>query len=284
MNRYSVKRVSPLLTEIRATYKSVNDVFSFLLCSDVHFDNPKCDRRLFFSHLSEAKEKKAGILCFGDFFCLMQGKYDPRRNKSSVRPEHNKENYLDAVFSDSADKISDYAKNFLVISDGNHETAILKNCEVNPLDHLTEKLRYKYNSQVEHMGYHGFVRFVFENHNGGKIRKCLLYFMHGKYGGTVTKGVLGVNRHGLVVPQADIVVTGHTHDRWEVSQPRYVLRDNGVLEVGEQLHIKTGTYKEEFAHAGGWAVERIVMPKSLGGYWLELSPNLSGVNIRTYKT
>ena len=35
-----------------------------------------------------------------------------------------------------------------------------------------------------------------------------------------------------------------------------------------QLHIKTGTYKEEFAAGIGWAVERITMPKSLGSWWL----------------
>ena len=45
-------------------------------------------------------------------------------------------------------------------------------------------------------------------------------------------------------------------------------------------HLQLGTYKEEFADGGGWAVERIVMPKSLGGMWLRLKPNdFSGVDI-----
>ena len=111
---YTVKAVSNQLLEIRMKYKH-GDKFNFLLISDVHFDNPKCKRDLFFKHLDKAKEKNAGVLCFGDFFCLMQGKYDPRRNKKAVRPEHNKDNYVDAVFSDTAAKIAPWAKQFISI-------------------------------------------------------------------------------------------------------------------------------------------------------------------------
>ena len=64
----------------------------FLLLSDLHIDNPKCDRRLLLKVLNEAVERNALILIFGDLFCLMQGKGDPRRSKADIRPEHNKPN------------------------------------------------------------------------------------------------------------------------------------------------------------------------------------------------
>jgi hypothetical protein len=36
----------------------------------------------------------------------------------------------------------------------------------------------------------------------------------------------------------------------------------------EQEHIKLATYKEEFLKGGGFATEKIVQAKPLGGYWL----------------
>ena len=278
---YTVKAVSNQLLEIRMKYKH-GDKFNFLLISDVHFDNPKCKRDLFFKHLDKAKEKNAGVLCFGDFFCLMQGKYDPRRNKKAVRPEHNKDNYVDAVFSDTAAKIAPWAKQFILFSDGNHETSVLKNLEINPLGNLVDKLNYKYNGNAVHMPYQGFVKFVFESaKDGGRVRSKTLYFHHGKFGGVVSKGSQGVGRHGLVVPDADIVVTGHTHDRWIMEQPRYRLKQNGQVKVEQQVHVKSGTYKEEFEDGGGWAIERIAMPKSAsGGWWLEFEIGGTGAAVK----
>jgi len=265
---YEVKRISDVLIEVRMKYKA-DFRQSFLLLSDVHFDNPKCDRTLFLSHLDQARRRKAGVLSFGDFFCLMQGKYDPRRSKTDVRPEHNAQNYLDLVFSDSADQLADYADLFVLMSDGNHETGILKNLEVNPLNNLCEKLNYKHGGNVHRGGYQGFVRFRFEHESGGRIRTRLLYYHHGKWGGVVSKGTQSSNRFGVMVPQADYVVTGHTHDRWVMENMRYELRENGQLKTVPQYHVKCGTYKQEFEKGGGWAVERIVIPKNLGGWWLE---------------
>ena len=44
-----------------------------LLLSDIHWDNPKCDRELLKRHLDQAKEIGADVLLNGDTFCLMQG-------------------------------------------------------------------------------------------------------------------------------------------------------------------------------------------------------------------
>ena len=131
----------------------------FLLLSDLHIDNPKCDRKLLTKVLNQALEKNALILIFGDLFCLMQGKGDPRRNKADIRPEHNKPNYIDAVVKDTASILKPYAKNILLIADGNHETSIIKHIEVDPIDYLLNYL-HKYNPSIQHGGYQGFVRFV----------------------------------------------------------------------------------------------------------------------------
>lgn len=264
----NITRLTDQTIEVR-NYYDLNDRFTFFLCSDVHFDNPKCNRQLFFKHLDEVKKRNAMWLCFGDFFDLMGGKYDPRRAKSDIRAEYNKNNYLDLVIDDAYEQLLPYAENLLLFSDGNHETSITRSLETNPLARLVKAMQH-HAPQLQHGFYQGFLRFKFEynlDKGGGSVKKRILFWHHGKFGGVVSKGTQGVARYGLIAPVADIVVSGHTHDEWIVSQPRYCLKDNGEVKVEKQYHVKTATYKEEFEVSSGWAVENIVMPKNVGGFW-----------------
>jgi hypothetical protein len=61
-----------------------------------------------------------------------------------------------------------------------------------------------------------------------------------------------------------------------VEHAGYRVNAAGKLSVIPRWHLQTGTYKQEFGGTGGWAVERIVMPKALGGIWLNLRPKKSG--------
>lgn len=74
-----------------------------LLMSDLHWDNPHCDRALLKKDLEAAKKGGHDIFINGDFFCAMQGKYDGRRSKSEIRPEHNSSHYLDLLVSTAID-------------------------------------------------------------------------------------------------------------------------------------------------------------------------------------
>ena len=89
---------------IRRTYEiKSNEEKQFFLLSDAHWDNPKCDRETLKKDLDDAVAKGMRILINGDLFCVMQGKYDPRRSKKDIRPEHNVPHYLDAVVEDCAE-------------------------------------------------------------------------------------------------------------------------------------------------------------------------------------
>jgi len=145
--KWTTNRKAPQVTEVRMKYNTKFQQ-SFLLTSDVHFDNPKCDRDLYFKHLDQAKELNAGVFCFGDFFCLMQSRRDKRGSKGSIRPEHNTDNYFDSVILDSADHLKPYAKNLVLFGDGNHETAVLKNMETNPLERFTAAINYRFGGSI----------------------------------------------------------------------------------------------------------------------------------------
>ncbi len=276
-------RHSPELLEIRIPYERW-DQHEFLLCSDIHLDNPKCDRELLRKHLKQAQGRGGHALFFGDVLCLMQGKKDRRASKGSIRLEHLGSNYFDLVFSEAADFLAPFAQNILMMSDGNHETAVLNNNEVDPLGNVVRLMRDRHKAPTEHMRYQGFIWFTFyrsgSNGRPERTRRTTLFFHHGAWGGIITKGTMAGGRYASIAPDADLIVNGHNHERSMVSHPCYRLTNAGKQRIVQRWHLQTGTYKEEFADGGGWAVERIVMPKGLGGVWLRLKPSLdSGVEI-----
>jgi len=270
----TTSRKTPELLELRIPYTSFNDSSTFLLLSDIHLDNPKCNRKLLAKHLDECRERKGHVLMFGDILCLMQGKKDRRGGKGDARPEHMGGNYFDLVFNEAADFLKPWQDIILMAGDGNHETAVLNNQEIDPLENVVRTMRNN-GSSIEHMGYQGWVRFMFTNNNA-KVRRCMLFFHHGAWGGIITKGTMGGGRYAAIAPDADLIVNGHNHERSMVAHSCYRVDVTGKAWVEQRWHLQCGTYKEEFGGTGGWAVERIVMPKSLGGIWLTLKPRYRG--------
>lgn len=248
----------------------VGDEQYVLLQSDVHNDNPHCDRERLIAHLDEAKERDAPVLDNGDWFCAMQGKWDKRANKNDLRPEHQRADYLDALVSTSADLLKPYRDILTLRGRGNHETSIEKRHETNLTDRLVERLRVMGSKDVRTGGYSGFV--VFEIQFNHTARKPLKLFYHHGYGGggPVTRGTIQTARQAAFLADADMVWTGHTHDHWTMPIQRVRLnQDCTVIEQTRQEHIRTAGYKNEYADGyGGWHIERGGAPKPIGAAWL----------------
>jgi len=240
----------------------------FLLQSDVHWDNPHCQRKLFKKHLDQALERNAPVIDIGDFFCAMQGKFDKRSNKSDILPEHQKSNYLDALVDTAADYLAPYKGILTVRGHGNHESAIKKNHETDLVERLAERLKAQ-GGIASAGGFSGYVRF-FVTYAGTRKKSFTYWYHHGHGGGgPVTRGVIQSNRHAVFLADADIVHTGHTHDFWQVPIARVSLNQSLVVEHSRQAHISTPGYKEEYGDgAGGWHIERGGPPKPTGAMWL----------------
>lgn len=240
----------------------------FLLTSDHHWDNPKCERGLLKKHHDEALERRAGIIAAGDVLCAMQGKYDKRADKSSLRPEHQVTNYLDALVTTAADWYGPYAKNYIVIARGNHEQAIKKNHETDLIERLVAILNANNDANIQAGGYGGWVKFKFTN--GTQRSSINLKYFHGSGGGgPVTKGVIGTNRRAVFLPDAHIVATGHVHESWQVEMRRERLNDAGRIYLDDQTHVCLATYKEEYGDGyEGYHVESGRPPKPTGAWWL----------------
>lgn len=259
----------------------------FLLLSDLHWDNPKCERELLTRHLKQAQERDAKIIINGDFFCMMQGKYDPRRSKKDIRPEHNKANYIDAVIEDAVQWFKPYAKDILLIGYGNHETAIIKNLETDPLQRFVDLLNATAGTKVQVGGYGGVID-VKMQHNQMRTSLVMKYYHGFGGGGAVTKGVIQDQRMISMMEGYDVIWMGHVHEIYHhVNVVEAYDSHQKKLNLKEVHQIRTGAYKEEYGDGyGGYHIEKGRPPKPMGGYWMniEMSKRMSegAVNIKKY--
>jgi hypothetical protein len=243
-----------------------------LLISDLHWDNPKCDRDLLKKHLDEALKGNHDVLINGDLFCLMQGAYDPRKSKSDIREEHNVSNYFDAIINTAVDWFAPYAHLIKFIGYGNHETAILKRQETDIIERFVTLLNYKCQSNVQVGGYGGWVRVHFAD--GVNSKSFNIKYMHGfGGGGAVTRGTIQHNRMSVNVEGADAIWMGHVHEDYEMTYTVEFLSNQDTVLQRDILMIRTSAYKEEYGDGSkGWHIERGASPKPIGGRWLILKP------------
>lgn len=241
----------------------------FLLTSDVHWDNPHCDRELYRSHLEEARRRRAGIIDCGDFFCAMQGKYDKRSSKSSIRPEHMAGDYLDRLVDTAAEWLEPYADMFVVMGQGNHESSIRNRHETDLTERLTTRLSIN-GRKVHRGGYSGWV--VLRHTDGCHASNTLkLWYIHGYGGGgPVTVDNIQAQRQ-LAYVDADILVSGHTHDSWTRDFMRVGLDAEWRPVQRLVQYAKIGTYKDEYGDGShGWHVETGKPPKPKAAKWLRV--------------
>lgn len=267
--QYSVKRINRTVVDVRIDAPRTTGFEQwFLLTSDRHHDNSHSKHDLEKRHLDQAIERKAGIIDVGDLHDAMAWKDDRRQNRNAMRNEYNVEEYFDALVDKAAEFYSPYAKNFIVIAQGNHETAVLKKWGTNLTERTVQAINTEKKTQIHTGGYGGWVNFIIKRH-GSKRRFRLKYFHGSGGGGPVTRGVIQTNRMAVYLPDADIIVSGHTHDLWQVPVARERIRDNGEIYIDQQLHLRTATYKDEYGDGyEGWHIERGGPPKPMGGYWL----------------
>ena len=246
------------------TKNKAEAIMPIMFTADRHWDNPKSDRKLQIRHLERAREEGALVVDVGDFFCAMQGKGDRRANKGDLRPEHDKPNYLNALSQTSAEFFEPYADLFAVISQGNHETSVIKHKEYD----LTERLVHDLNragGNVQKGKYSGYIQVQFQSRHTSF--SYLVYYNHGSGGGgPVTKGVIQTNRRAAFVADADLCVSGHIHESWlvEVMRERVDVRA-ATCFIEPQYHLQLPTYKEEYTHEG-FHIEKGRPPKPLGAW------------------
>jgi len=250
---------------IRLNFRDVGPGWETWILSapDVHWDNPHTDRNLFRKHMDQVV-KRDGIAIFpGDFFCAMQGKWDPRKTKEDLRPEHQNGDYLDSLVRTATDWFEPYRDHIGFISMGNHEVGILNRHETNLTARLCSAL------DVPQGGYSGFLDILTESAAGGNRRRHRAFWHHGDgVGGEVTKGALRTDRWGSWVEGVDILIGGHIHQSWVIWTSALTALASGRQELVDRAHICSSTYKQEYEMQGTWHVRKGRRPRPIGGTWI----------------
>ena len=242
-----------------------------LLTSDWHWDSVKCDRERLAADLASAKKVNAAVLSIGDHFDVMGGKWDPRSNgKYDVRPEFQRGNYFDDIVTQCAEWLNPWRDTMALITPGNHETAVRKRMETCLTTRLVERLRMN-GGRVRQGGYAGWV--LFRSIKSGKATAVHKLWYHHGYGGggPVTRGVIDFSRY-LVDTDADVVHAGHIHQRTLVEASRQRITASGIAHIKPIHLVRSSTYKQECL-TDGWAVEKGMSSRPLGGWWMLLRWN-----------
>lgn len=248
--------------------KSEESEFRIFVASDIHFDSVYCNRYQFFKDLDYALEMNCDIYINGDFFDAMQGRFDPRRDMSQLRPEYRRADYYDYIVKDAANFLLPYANRIIMISKGNHELSVLKNANTDLLVRLCEIL-----STEEHdvlIGEYGGIIMM----NYEKSIVPIKYF-HGSGGeAPVTRGAIQTNRQAVFLPDFQVILNGHSHNSYWIPISRERVTNSGVHYFDIQHHVRTPGYKMDYGDGTtGWEVTRGGVPKPVGGASLFFKDN-----------
>lgn len=243
--------------------------------SDLHLDAPECWRDLLRANLDEAVSKNAMIFDVGDILDVIASRNDPRGNKGNVRPEDNTGHYLDSVISNACEFLHPYRNHLAVIGTGNHEAAVYKKLETDLTARLIEKINSRRNSAltpIQRGNYRYWVAMQAHCVSRGSQQTRLICAYHGSGGGgEVTKGSMQAQRK-MAVFNADIVVLGHIHERWEMDIRQEVLNPSTKEpQLRRQLTVQLGSYKTDWRLDGKatWHMMKAgSTPKPLGGKFL----------------
>lgn len=233
--------------------------FRLFITSDIHFDSVHCDRTQFFEDLDSAMNLDAEIVIVGDFFDAMQGRFDPRRDMSHLRPEYRREDYYDYIVKDAAKQLARYAHRIVLITRGNHELSVLKNANTDIINRLVELLNTKKHT-IKVGGYGGVILMSYEN------VVCPIKYFHGSGGeAPVTRGAIQTNRQAVFLPDFQVVLNGHSHNSYWIPITRERVTNDGHHYFDIQHHVRTPGYQMSYGDgSGGWEVTRGGVPKPVG--------------------
>lgn len=257
------------------------DVRRICLLSDLHWDNAHCRLDMLKKVMEEAKEGDIPVFLFGDTFCAMQGKYDPRASQEGLRQEHRGGDYLDRIVNTAVDWFRPYRDVIAFASPGNHEASIRKRHETDLTSRFVGGLRRE-GGRVIQGTYWGFIQVLPDQWSQkNKFDGRLIHFSHGSGGGgSVTRGLIDHNRtrdHFY----ADIYISGHIHRRNQEENIIATVSAKGHLMYKQQLFLRSSCWKDEMKdewHAGLMGRG----PRPIGGWWLDFYFDKKGVK-RTYQ-
>jgi UDP-2,3-diacylglucosamine pyrophosphatase LpxH len=247
-----------------------------LFCSDIHLDSIGCKRQILKSHFDEIKKADGLIFIFGDLLDVMATYGDRRLQREDVDPQfiQRGRTYLDCVLEYTIKFLKPYAKNIALISKGNHETVINKFHNIDLINHIVYALNMEEGAKIQIGQYSGFVMFRMLGGSRKMISTKVIHYHHG-FGGNAkrSKGMMDVQIEVMKYPDAQILVRGHTHQKWyDPSTTRMRLTEKGFIFKDKVKYIQSGSYVDGIGDGkAGWAVEKNFSPTDIGGWFVDFT-------------
>lgn len=249
-------------------------------CSDIHYDSLHCDRKSLKAHFDQAVAEDRMIEINGDWFDVMGCFKDPRTKAADIDPRFivRGKSYLDVVIEDSYEFLKKYADNILIMSLGNHETAILKHRDTNPLTRLVTMLR-QHNPNIMEGLYEGYVQFQIKDSRHKTTSQLFSERFHHGFGGNAprSKGMLHSQIIAMQYPDVDLYQSGHTHQKFhDPSNVRERITKKGRVHESTMHYLKLGSYQKKTVGLGYANING--MPRTrLGGWFADME-------LKTYNT
>lgn len=249
------------------------DIVPTLFCSDIHLDSIGCKRDILKQHFDEIKNANGLIFIFGDLLDVMGSYGDRRLQREDIDPQfiQHGRTYLDLVCEYAIEFLRPYAQNIALISYGNHEKTINKFHDHDILRRIVWTLNMEQGVNIYLGAYSGFVMLRMKG-GGGSSQVCTIHYHHG-FGGNAkrSKGMLDVQIEVMKYPDADILVRGHTHQKWfDPSTTRMRVTRSGKIYKDKVKYIQSGSYVDGIGEGkSGWPVEKNFNPTDIGGWFVD---------------
>jgi UDP-2,3-diacylglucosamine pyrophosphatase LpxH len=269
------------------------DVVPALFCSDIHLDSIGCKREILKKHFDEIKHANGLIFIFGDLLDVMGSYGDRRLQREDIDPQfiQHGRTYLDLVAEYTIEFLKPYAENIALISYGNHEKTINKFHDHDILRSIVWALNLDPKVNIQLGAYSGWVIFRMMKAQNTCVVTKKIHYHHG-FGGNAkrSKGMLDVQIEVMKYPDADILVRGHTHQKWfDPSTARMRITSHGKLYKDKVKYIQSGSYVDGVGDGkSGWVVEKNFNPTDIGGWFVDfhykLSHGTKAINTRVIET
>lgn len=233
-----------------------NGQVGFWLMSDLHIGAPQVDYKRITRELEDAKANNERILINGDVFDMILKKDFKRYTPNAIHQRlRHRNDQVSAAIEWAVEILSPYADYIDMIGVGNHETAVEKHHDVDPVRLLVYELQKKVKDHTIHYGgYCGFMDYRFRgvtkdgkrkapNGHSNQSKRFVFFYHHGAGGSApVTRGMIAFARLDWI-EGADVIWTGHRHTKWnaEIEKVRCPLL--GDTPIRRQVReIQTGAY------------------------------------------
>ena len=265
--------IEPLDDNVHSITLKENKVPTFH-CSDIHLDSVKCKRDLLKHDFDQIKDAGGLIFIYGDLLDIMGTYGDRRMRREGLDPQFivKGRSYIDVVIDYAIEFLKPYAENIAFMSYGNHEQTIRDFHDTDPLRRIVYTLNQSPKVNIGLGAYAGWLIFKMK----GRTRDLKLHYHHG-FGGSAkrSKGVLNVQLEVMRYPDADLLVRGHTHQKWyDPSTARQRITAAGTRFKDKVKYLQMGSYKDGLKDGhGGFEIKKNFTPTDIGGWNVYMESN-----------